>query len=55
MEGRWYKHVYTWLTERDLDINTKDVESLSIELISEHSESTVLSTIYRVPDGDFKA
>ena len=41
-------------TQRDLDINTKNVESLSIELISKNSKNTVLSTIYRPPDGDYK-
>ena len=40
---------------RELDIDTKNVESLSIELISKNSKNTVLSTIYRPPDGDFKA
>ena len=40
---------------RDLDINTKNVESLSIELISKNSKNTVLSTIYSRPDGGFKA
>ena len=39
----------------DLDINTKNVESLSIELISKNSKNTVLSTIYSRPDGGFKA
>ena len=42
-------------SRRELDINTKNVESLSIELISKNSKNTVLSTIYRPPDGDFKA
>ena len=35
----------------ELDIN----ESPSIELISKNSKNTVLSAIYRLPDGDFKA
>ena len=35
----------------ELDIN----KSLSIELISKNSKNTALSTIYRPPDGDFKA
>ena len=39
---------------RELDINTKNVESLSIELILKNSKNTVLSTIYRPPDSDFK-
>ena len=42
-------------SQRKLDINAKNAESLSIELISKHSKNTVLSTIYRPPDGDFKA
>ena len=42
-------------SRRELDINTKNVESLSIELISKNSKNTVLSTIYRPPDSDFKA
>ena len=42
-------------SRRDLDINTKNVESLSIELISKNSKNTVLSTIYSRPDGGFKA
>ena len=42
-------------SRRDLDINTKNVESLSIESISKNSKNTALSTIYRPPDGDFKA
>ena len=42
-------------SRRDLDINTKNVESLSIELISKSSKNTVLSTIYSRPDGGFKA
>ena len=42
-------------SSRNLDINTKNVESLSIELISKNSKNTVLSTIYRPPEGDFKA
>ena len=40
---------------RDLDINTKNAESLSIESISKNSKNTVLSTIYRPPDGGFEA
>ena len=40
---------------KELDINKKNVESLSIEFISKNSKNTVLSTIYRPPDGDFKA
>ena len=31
------------------------MEYLSIELIQKNSKNTVLSTIYRSPDGDFKA
>ena len=42
-------------SRRELDINTKIVESLSTELISKNSKNTFLSTIYRPPDGDFKA
>ena len=42
-------------SRRELDINTKNVESLSTELISKNSKNTFLSTIYRPPDGDFKA
>ena len=42
-------------SRRELDINTKNVESLSIELISKNLKNTVLSTIYRPPDGGFKA
>ena len=42
-------------SRRELDINKKNVESLSIELISKNSNNTVLSTIYRAPEGDFKA
>ena len=42
-------------SQRDLDINTKNIESLSKELISKNSKNTVLPTIYRPPDGDFKA
>ena len=42
-------------SQRDLDINRKNVESLSIELISKNSKNTVLPLIYRPPDGDFKA
>ena len=42
-------------SRRDLDINTKNLESLSIELISKNSKNTVLPTIYRPPDGYFKA
>ena len=42
-------------SRRDLDINTKTVESLSIALISKKSKNTILSTIYRPPDGDFQA
>ena len=42
-------------SRRDLDINTKNVESLSIELTSQNLKNTVLSKIYRPPDGGFKA
>ena len=42
-------------SRRELDINTKNVESLSTELISKNSKNTFLPTIYRHPDGDFKA
>ena len=42
-------------SRRKLDTNTKNVESLSIELISKNSKNTVLPTIYRPPDSDFKA
>ena len=42
-------------SRREFDINTKNVKSLSIELISQISKNTVLSRIYRPPDGDFKA
>ena len=37
----------------ELDVNTKNVESLSIELISKYLKNTFLS--YRPPDGGFKA
>ena len=43
-----------WKSRRHLDINTKNVESLSIELISKYLKNTIMSTIYRPPDGDFK-
>ena len=39
----------------ELDVNTKNVESLSIELISKYLKNTFLTTIYRPPDGGFKA
>ena len=42
-------------SRRELDIITKNVESLLIELISKNSKRTILSTIYRPADGDFKA
>ena len=42
-------------SRRKLDINTKNVESLPIELISKNSKHTALSTIYKLPDGDYKA
>ena len=42
-------------SQRNFDTNTKNVGILSIELISKNSKSTVLSIIYRLPDGDFKA
>ena len=48
-------HSLNFNSQRDLDINTKNAESLSIELISKNSKNTVLSTIYRPPDDDFKA
>ena len=35
--------------------DTKNVESLSIELISKNFKNAVLSTNCRPPDGDFKA
>ena len=41
-------------SRRELDINTENVESLSIELISKNSKNA-LSMIYRPPDSDFKA
>ena len=41
-------------SRKDLDINTKNVESLSIELVSKNSKNNVVSTIYRPPGGDFK-
>ena len=37
-----------------LDIKTKNLGSHSIELISENSKNTILPTIYRPPDGNFK-
>ena len=40
---------------RNLDIKAKNVESLSIELISKNSKNTVLSTISRPADGHFIA
>ena len=42
-------------SRRDLEKKKKNVESLSIELISKNSKNTVLSTIYSRPDGGFKA
>ena len=40
---------------RNLDINTKNVESLSINRINiNNSKNTVLSTIYTPLDGDLK-
>ena len=36
-------------------INFKSYESLWIELISRNPKSTILSTTFRPPDGDFKA
>ena len=42
-------------SRRELDINTKNIESLSTELISKNLKNTVLPTIYRPSDGDFKA
>ena len=42
-------------SRKELDINMKNVESLSIELISKNSKNTVLSTIYRRLDCGFKA
>ena len=40
---------------RELDVNTKNVDSLSIDLISKKSKNTVLSTIYKPPDSKFNA
>ena len=42
-------------SRRKLDINMKNVESLSIEVISKNSKNTVLPTTYRPPHGAFKA
>ena len=42
-------------SRKDLDINTKNLESLSIELVSKNSKNNVVSTIYRPPGGDSKA
>ena len=50
-----YSKSYNILNAESLDINTKNLESPSIELISKNSKITVLSTICRPPDGDFKA
>ena len=40
--------------KRNLDITTRNVEPLLITLMSNNSKSTVMSTTYRPPDGDFK-
>ena len=50
-----YSKSYNILNAESLDINTKNLESPSIELISKNSKNTFLSTICRPPDGDFKA
>ena len=36
----------------DLSINCDDIESLSIEIINDHSKNIVLNVVYRPPDGD---
>ena len=36
----------------DLSINCDDIESLSIEIINNHSKNIVLNVVYRPPDGD---
>ena len=51
-----YIHVsLSFKCPRELNINTKNLESLSIELILKNSKNIILSTIYRPLDGDFKA
>ena len=54
-KGMYIHDSLNFKSRRKLDINTKNVDSLPIELISKNSKHTVLSTIYRLPDGDFKA
>ena len=38
----------------DLSINCDDIESLSIEIINDHSKNIVLNVVYRPPDGDLR-
>ena len=36
---------------RDLSVNCDNIESLSIEIVNDHSKN-ILSAVYRPPDGD---
>ena len=53
--GMYIHDSLNFKSARELDTNIKNIESLSIELISKKSKNTTLLTIYRPLDGDFKA
>ena len=36
----------------DLSINCDDIESLSIEIVNDHTKSIIINVVYRSPDGD---
>ena len=36
----------------DLSINCDDIESLSIEIVNDHTKNIVINVVYRPPDGD---
>ena len=36
----------------DLSINCDDIESLSIEIVNDHTKNFIINVVYRPPDGD---
>ena len=36
----------------DLSINCDDIESLSIEIVNDHTKNIIINVVYRPPDGD---
>ena len=55
--GRVSVYIHNYLkvkTRSDLSTNCEDIESLTIEIISEKTRNIIVSVLYRPPNGRFK-